>query len=174
MPCIFYACKSPKNPFINRSSQLQFREVRNMQVKEILNQKGRDIFAVKPDATVYEAIAKMAEYNIGALLVMEDANLKGIISERDYRNKVILEGRTSKNTEVQEIMTKDVIRVESSDTVNLCMQLMTEKKIRHLPVVDGEQVVGVISIGDVVKTVIASQKSEINSLRNYIGGGYPT
>lgn len=145
-----------------------------MQVKEILNQKGRDIFAVKPDSTVYEAIAKMAEYNIGALLVMEDSKLKGIISERDYRNKVILEGRTSKTTEVHEIMTKDVIRVKSSDTVNLCMQLMTEKKIRHLPVVDNEQVVGVVSIGDVVKTVIAHQKSEINSLRNYIGGGYPT
>ncbi|WP_421775292.1 CBS domain-containing protein [Gracilimonas sp.] len=145
-----------------------------MQVKEILNQKGRDIFAVKPDSTVYEAIAKMAEYNIGALLVMEDSNLKGILSERDYRNRVILEGRTSKTTEVQEIMTKDVIRVEPTDTVNLCMQLMTEKKIRHLPVVDNEQVVGVISIGDVVKTVIAHQKSEIDSLRNYIGGGYPT
>ena len=145
-----------------------------MKVKEILNQKGRDIFAVKPDSTVYEAIAKMAEYNIGALLVMEDSKLKGIISERDYRNKVILEGRTSKTTEVHEIMTKDVIRVQSNDTVNLCMQLMTEKKIRHLPVVDNDQVVGVISIGDVVKTVIAHQKSEINSLRNYIGGGYPT
>lgn len=145
-----------------------------MQVKEILNQKGRDIFSVKPDSTVYEAIAKMAEFNIGALLVMEDSKLKGIISERDYRNKVILEGRTSKTTEVQDIMTKDVIRVEPTDTLNLCMQLMTEKKIRHLPVVDNEQVVGVISIGDVVKTVIANQKSEIDSLRNYIGGGYPT
>ncbi|MEQ8523439.1 CBS domain-containing protein [Gracilimonas sp.] len=145
-----------------------------MQVKEILNQKGRDIFAVKPDSTVYEAIAKMAEFNIGALLVMEDSKLEGIISERDYRNKVILEGRTSKTTKVQKIMTKNVIRVEPTDTVNLCMQLMTEKKIRHLPVVDNEKVVGVISIGDVVKTVIANQKSEIDSLRNYIGGGYPT
>lgn len=145
-----------------------------MQVKEILNQKGRDIFSVKPDSTVFDAIAKMAEYNVGALLVMEDSKLKGIISERDYRNRVILEGRTSKTTEVQEIMTKDVIRVRPTDTVNLCMQLMTEKKIRHLPVVDNEQVVGVISIGDVVKTVIAHQKSEIDSLRNYIGGGYPT
>ncbi|WP_409029115.1 CBS domain-containing protein [Gracilimonas sediminicola] len=145
-----------------------------MQVKEILNQKGRDIFSVMPDTTVYDAIAKMAEYNIGALLVMEDSKLKGIISERDYRNRVILEGRTSKTTEVQEIMTEDVIRVQPTDTVNLCMQLMTEKKIRHLPVVDDAQVVGVISIGDVVKTVIAHQKSEIDSLRNYIGGGYPT
>lgn len=144
-----------------------------MQVKEILNQKGRDIYSVKPDETVYNAIAKMAKYNIGALLVMENGNLAGIISERDYRNKVILEGRTSKTTSVKEIMTDEVIRVNSADTINLCMQLMTDKKIRHLPVVDDEKVVGVISIGDVVKTVIAKQKVEINSLRDYIGGGYP-
>lgn len=144
-----------------------------MQVKEILNQKGRDIYAVKPDDTVYNAIAKMAEYNIGALLVMENGTLVGIISERDYRNKVILEGRTSKTTSVKEIMTEKVIRVNPSDTVNLCMQLMTDKKIRHLPVVDKDKVVGVISIGDVVKTVIAKQKVEIDSLRDYIGGGYP-
>lgn len=148
------------------------REV-HMQVKEILNQKGRDIFSVEPDDTVYNAIAKMAEYNIGALLVMSDNKLAGIISERDYRNKVILEGRTSKTTPVEDIMTDKVICVNPTDSVNLCMQLMTEKKIRHLPVVDGDKVVGVISIGDVVKTVIANQKVEIDSLRNYIGGGYP-
>lgn len=145
-----------------------------MQVKEILSQKGREIYSVEPDETVYSAIATMAEYNIGALLVMKNKKLEGIISERDYRNKVILKGRTSKTTAVKEIMTKEVIRVGSTDTVNLCMQLMTENKIRHLPVVDDEEVVGVISIGDVVKTVIANQKSEINSLRSYIGGGYPT
>lgn len=144
-----------------------------MQVKEILNQKGRDVFSVKPNDSVYNAIAKMAEYNIGALLVMENGNLAGIISERDYRNKVILEGRTSKTTSVKEIMTNKVIRVNPSDTINLCMQLMTDKKIRHLPVVDEDKVIGVISIGDVVKTVIAKQKVEIDSLRDYIGGGYP-
>jgi len=147
-----------------------------MKVSEILNQKGRDIFSVSPDNTVFDAIAKMAECNIGALLVMQDSKLKGIISERDYRNKVILKGRTSKSTPVSDIMSDDVICVEPSDSVNLCMQLMTNKKIRHLPVLDNEQVVGVISIGDVVKTVIANQKSEIDSLRSYIGsgGGYPT
>lgn len=145
-----------------------------MKVKEILNEKGREIYSVRPDETVYSAIEKMAKHNIGALLVMKDGDLVGIISERDYRNKVILKGRTSKTTSVKEIMTSQVIRITSSDTVNLCMQLMTENKIRHLPVVDDEQVVGVISIGDVVKTVIANQKSEINSLRSYIGGGYPT
>lgn len=144
-----------------------------MQVKEILNQKGRDVFSVKPEDTVYNAIAKMAEYNIGALLVVEAGKLVGIISERDYRNKVILKGRTSKTTTVEEIMTDKVIRVNPTDSVNLCMQLMTDKKIRHLPVVDDEKIVGVISIGDVVKTVIATQKVEINSLRDYIGGGYP-
>lgn len=146
-----------------------------MQVKEILNQKGRDIYSVKPDDLVYDAIAKMAEYNVGALLVMLNHQLVGIISERDYRNKVILKGRSSKNTPVKDIMTEHVIRVNSNDTINLCMQLITEKKIRHLPVMDDEQIVGVISIGDVVKTVIANQKSEINSLRDYIGsgGGYP-
>lgn len=144
-----------------------------MQVKEILNQKGRNVFSVKPEDTVYNAIAKMAEHNIGALLVVEAEKLVGIISERDYRNKVILEGRTSKTTRVKDIMTEKVIRVNPTDSVNLCMQLMTDKKIRHLPVVDDEEIVGVISIGDVVKTVIANQKVEINSLRDYIGGGYP-
>jgi CBS domain-containing protein len=147
-----------------------------MKVSEILNQKGREIFSVQPDHTVYDAIAKMAEHNIGALLVMQDSKLMGIISERDYRNKVILKGRTSKDTEVEDIMSKDVVCVEPTDSVNLCMQLMTNKKIRHLPVMDDEQVVGVVSIGDVVKTVIANQKSEIDSLRSYIvsGGGYPS
>jgi CBS domain-containing protein len=146
-----------------------------MQVKEILNQKGRDIYSVEPGDSVYDAIAKMADHNIGALLVMENGQLNGILSERDYRNKVILKGRTSKNTKVSEIMTNEVVCVNSGDTINLCMQLMTEKKIRHLPVMDENTVVGVISIGDVVKTVIANQKSEIDSLRNYIssGGGYP-
>ncbi|MEX0845416.1 MAG: CBS domain-containing protein [Balneolaceae bacterium] len=144
-----------------------------MQVQNILHQKGREIYSVSPDETVYNTIAKMAELNIGALLVMENDALVGIISERDYRNKVILKGRTSKNTKVKKIMTDQVICVNPSDSINLCMQLMTEKKIRHLPVIDNEKVVGVISIGDVVKTVIANQKVEIDSLRDYIGGGYP-
>lgn len=106
---------------------------------------------------------------------MKEDRMVGIISERDYRNKVILQGRTSKTTNVSEIMTPDVVYVNSSDTINLCMQLMTQKKIRHLPVLDDDKVTGVISIGDVIKTVIATQKSEIDSLRNYIssGGGYP-
>ncbi len=147
-----------------------------MKVKDILDKKGYDIISVEPDVTVLHAISKMAEHNIGALLVMKKGKLVGIISERDYKRKVILKGRASKDTLVQEIMVDQVIGVKPYDNINLCMQLMTNKKIRHLPVLDEEKVVGVISIGDVVKAVINSQKNEIDSLRNYIttGGGYPT
>jgi CBS domain-containing protein len=146
-----------------------------MKVKDILDKKGKDIYSVGPDESVLEAISKMAELNIGALVVMENDSLVGIISERDYRNKIILKGRTSKDTPVSQIMVDKVVCVEPTDNINLCMQLMTNKKIRHLPVLNGGSLVGVISIGDVVKAVIESQKNEIDSLRNYIatGGGYP-
>ncbi|MGF1669070.1 MAG: CBS domain-containing protein [Balneolaceae bacterium] len=145
-----------------------------MLVKDILKQKGRAIYSVEPNETVYNAIAKMADLNIGALLVMENGKLVGIISERDYRNKVILQGRTSKTTKVNEIMVDKIYCVNPDDNINLCMQLMTEKKIRHLPVLNSNEVAGVISIGDVVKSVINNQKLEIDSLRDYIsGGGYP-
>lgn len=147
-----------------------------MKVKDILEKKGYDIISVEPDATVLHAISKMAEHNIGALLVMKKGKLVGIISERDYKRKVILKGRTSKDTLVSEIMVDQVIGVKPGDNINLCMQLMTNEKIRHLPVLNSEEVVGVISIGDVVKAVINSQKNEIDSLRNYIatGGSYHT
>jgi CBS domain-containing protein len=146
-----------------------------MKVKDILNKKGTEIYSVSPDESVLEAISIMAELNIGALVVMKNDSLVGIISERDYRNKIILKGRTSKDTAVSEIMIDEVVCVKPSDNTNLCMQLMTNKKIRHLPVLDNHKLVGVISIGDVVKAVIESQKNEIDSLRNYIttGGGYP-
>lgn len=146
-----------------------------MRVKDLLEKKGTKVHSVDPEETVYNAIAKMADLNIGALLVMKNDRLIGIISERDYRNKVILKGKTSKETKVSEIMVDQVICVTLSDSLNLCMQLMTSKKIRHLPVLDNDIVAGVISIGDVVKSVIANQRNEINSLRNYIttGGAYP-
>lgn len=146
-----------------------------MKVKDILDKKGTEIYSVNPDISVLDAISKMADLNIGALLVMKGTTLVGIISERDYRNKIILKGRTSKDTPVSQIMVDQVVAVQPSDNINLCMQLMTNKKIRHLPVLDDEKVVGVISIGDVVKAVIQSQRNEIDSLRNYIatGGGYP-
>jgi len=145
-----------------------------MKVIDLLNKKGSEIYSICSDDTVYDAIKKMSELGIGALLVIDDGKLNGIISERDYRDKVILKGRQSKTTPVKDIMTKDVFCVNSHDDVKLCMKLMTKHKIRHLPVLDDDKLSGVISIGDVVKSVIDAQKFEIDSLRNYIaGGGYP-
>jgi CBS domain-containing protein len=144
-----------------------------MTVKDILNRKGSTVYSVHPNETVYDAIKKMADLNIGALLVLDNGKVKGIVSERDYRNKVILQGRTSASTPVKDIMVKQVFCVNSSDSINLCMQLMTEKKIRHLPVLDNGDLAGIVSIGDIVKSVIEDQKVEINSLRNYIAGSYP-
>lgn len=145
-----------------------------MKVIDLLNKKGNEIYSIGSDDTVYDAIKKMSELGIGALLVIDDEKLKGIISERDYRDKVILKGRHSKNTPVKDIMTSSVFCVNSNDDVKLCMKLMTEHKIRHLPVLDDGKLSGIISIGDFVKSVIDQQKVEINSLRNYIAGGsYP-
>ncbi len=145
-----------------------------MKVIDLLSSKGTKIYSIRSDDTVYEAIKKMSDLGIGALLVIDNDNLVGIISERDYRDKVILKGRQSKNTPVKDIMTSDLICVKPTDSVRLCMRLMTEHKIRHLPVMDDDTLSGIISIGDVVKSVIDQQKVEIKSLRNYISGGsYP-
>ncbi len=146
-----------------------------MNVSSLLSKKGTEIYSADPNSTVYDAIEKMASLDVGALVVLDGDKLAGIISERDYRNKVILKGRSSKTTDVKEIMSDKVVCVAPDDSVNLCMQLMTDKRIRHLPVLEDEKVVGVISIGDVVKSVIENQKSEIDSLRDYIAGGsgYP-
>lgn len=146
-----------------------------MLVKNLLQKKGTEIYSITPEQTVYEAIEKMADLGIGALVVLTNGKLAGIISERDYRSKVILKGRASKTTPVRDIMSDKIICVTSDDSVNLCMQLMTDKRIRHLPVLDNDELVGVISIGDVVKSVIENQKNEIDSLRDYItsGSGYP-
>lgn len=144
-----------------------------MLIRKILNDKGTEVYYTGPDNTVYEAIEKMADKDIGALLVMEGENLRGIITERDYRNKVILKGRTSKTTQVKEIMSTDLYTVEPSDTVETCMALMTDRKFRHLPVLKDGKVAGVISIGDLVKAVITKQKVEIHNLRDYITGTYP-
>lgn len=145
-----------------------------MIVRDILSKKGSDIYHTSPEASVFEAIKKMADHNIGALLVLSDKRLVGILSERDYRNKVILKGRTSKETLVQEIMTTNVLHVSPNASIEECMTIMTEKKFRHLPVVQNDQeIVGVISIGDLVKTIIDKQKVEIRYLRGYISGNYP-
>ena len=146
-----------------------------MLVRDILKNKGTKVYSIAPNQTVYQAIAKMDELDIGALVVLNDQRLKGIISERDYRSKVILKGRSSKDTPVREIMSGEVYCVEPTDSVNTCMSIMTEKKIRHLPVMENDDVVGVVSIGDLVKSIISKQKFEIKSLRHYIQGqgSYP-
>lgn len=144
-----------------------------MLIRSILNDKGTQVYDVGPENTVYEAIEKMADKDIGALLVTEDTKLRGIITERDYRNKVILKGRASKTTKVKEIMTSDLYTVSPSDTVETCMALMTNGKFRHLPVLDNDRITGVVSIGDLVKAVITKQKVEIHNLRDYITGTYP-
>lgn len=144
-----------------------------MEVREILSKKGNDVYSITPESTVFEAIEKMAELEVGALLVMKDGKLNGIISERDYRIKVVLKGRTSRETKVKEIMASDVITISPGDSVEDCMGLMTDKRIRHLPVLENEKVIGVISIGDIVKSIIDKQKEEIEDLKGYISGSYP-
>jgi CBS domain-containing protein len=139
-----------------------------MTVNQILNQKGKQIFSVPSTITVYEAIKVMGEKNIGALLIIENESLKGILSERDYARKVVLKGRSSLDTFVHEIMEDEVITVKPSDNIDYCMELMSSKRIRHLPVVENGTVLGIISIGDVVKGIIEMQKETIDYLHTYI------
>lgn len=138
------------------------------QVKHLLEGKGKAVYAVAPDASVYEAIQQMAEKNVGALVVIRGSELVGIVSERDYARKVILKDRSSRETPVAEIMTASVITVAGDATVDECMRLCTDGRLRHLPVLDGDRIVGVVSIGDLVKAVISEQKATINQLESYI------
>ncbi|MFN2541910.1 MAG: CBS domain-containing protein [Chthoniobacterales bacterium] len=138
----------------------------------ILNQKSGEVFSVAPDATVFKAIEMMADKNVGALLVMKGVKLVGVFSERDYTRKVFLRGKSSKETRVEEIMSKDVFTTHPQEGVDKCLALMTDKHIRHLPVVENNKVVGVVSIGDLVKYVISCQSAAIAHLENYIAGGY--
>jgi CBS domain-containing protein len=137
-------------------------------VRQLLEHKGHDIAVVGADATVFEAIALMAERNIGSLLVMEDDSLVGIVTERDYARKVVLRGKASPTTPVREIMNAHVITVSPDDTVEECMTLMTDRRVRHLPVVEGIRLVGIISIGDLVQSIIGEQRSIIDHLEQYI------
>jgi CBS domain-containing protein len=137
-------------------------------VRQLLEAKAPEVFAIGPDEPVLEAIRLMAEKRIGALLVMQAGRLVGIVSERDYARKVVLQGRSSASTRVREIMTSQVITVGLEDSSDHCMQLVTHRRIRHLPVVHAEAVLGVVSIGDLVKAVIEDQQLEIDQLQRYI------
>lgn len=138
--------------------------------KNILNSKGHEIWSVNPDDTVFDAVKMMAEKGVGSLLVMDDAKLVGIVTERDYARKIILEGRSSRESAVRDIMTRSVLCVAPERTLDECMALMTDKRSRHLPVVENKKVIGVISIGDLVKEVISEQKILIDQLQHYISG----
>jgi CBS domain-containing protein len=137
-------------------------------VRHLLEAKAPEVFAIGPDAPVIDAIRLMAEKRIGAVVVMQAGKLVGILSERDYARKIVLQGRSSKDTPVRDIMTGDVISVGLNDTADRCMQLVTDKRIRHLPVLDGDNVLGVVSIGDLVKAVIEDQQLELDQLQRYI------
>ena len=139
-------------------------------VKHLLDTKGREIIPIVQDASVFDAIKLMADRSIGSLLVMDGDVLKGIVTERDYARKVIIKGRASETTPVADIMTRDLVTASPDQTVNHCMTLMSEKRIRHLPVIVDDKVVGIISIGDLVQAIIADQQEEIEQLEQYISG----
>ena len=139
-------------------------------VKNILRVKGSKVYSISPDATVYEALNRMADKNVGAMLVFEGDNLVGMISERDYSRKTILKGRLSKETAVRDIMTTELVTVHPDDDIEECMELFTDKRVRHLPVIEKGKVVGIVSIGDIVKSIIDYKDFIIEELENYIKG----
>jgi CBS domain-containing protein len=142
-------------------------------VSRILERKDSSVWSIAPEAMVYDAIKLMAQRNVGALLVLDNNRLIGIISERDYTRKVILQGKSSKETPVGEIMTKELVTAEPNGNIAECMRLMTERRVRHLPVLEGSKIVGVVSIGDLLKWVISAQDAAIDHLEKYITGSYP-
>ena len=139
-------------------------------VQHLLESKGNEIISIEEDASVFDAIKIMADRSVGSLLVMEGEKLSGIVTERDYARKVILQGRSSETTKVAEIMTAELVTATNGQTVNECMTLMTQRRIRHLPVVSEDKVIGLISIGDLVQAIISDQQQEIEQLEQYISG----
>jgi CBS domain-containing protein len=141
-------------------------------VKELLREKGNHVWTIAPKATVYEALELMAAKNIGSLVAVEHGDVAGVFTERDYARKVILKGRSSKTTTVAELMTTDVLYVSPEDTIENCMALMTDKRLRHLPVMENGKLAGVVSIGDIVKIIISEREFTIRELERYITGGH--
>jgi CBS domain-containing protein len=142
-------------------------------VADLLSAKGREVHTVSPGATVYDAVNRMVQHNVGSLLVVEGDEIHGIITERDYLREIVLKGRTSRETPVRDVMTTRVVCVEPGHTIESCMAIMTEKRIRHLPVLEDGRLTGLISVGDVIKRLSLDQKAEIRYLTDYITGKYP-
>ncbi len=142
-------------------------------VSDILRAKGSQIFSIRSDASVYEAVKEMVGQNVGSLLVLDSDGVKGIITERDYLREIVLQGRTSKTTQVREIMTSEIVVVESNRSIEECMAIMSERRIRHLPVVDDGSLAGLVSIGDLVKQIANDREVEIRYLTEYITGRRP-
>ncbi len=149
---------------------MEFREP----VRNVLTHKGHQVASISPEASVYDAIALMAEKGIGALLVTSQGKLVGILSERDYARKVVLKGKHTRDTSVSEIMSSPVLSVSPDETIEECMRVVTENRIRHLPVMEGDRIVGIVSIGDLVKWIVTEQKKTIKELESYITGRYPS
>ena len=143
----------------------------NYPISSVLTHKTSALWSIAPEATVFEAIKLMAEKNIGSLLVMSGGKLAGIITERDYTRKVALHGKTSKETRVREIMPRELLTVTVDDSVEECMRTMTENRVRHLPVMEGDNVVGLVSIGDLVNWIISTQNAQLEQMEQYISGG---
>lgn len=175
---LFIVDLDQSNPFdgavknkMRRKSLRQEVEGARMTIKHLLEQKSSNVWTIDPDATVFDALARMAEKNVGSLVVMDGEKLIGIITERHYSRNVILKGKTSPSTLVRDIMERNVIHVRPEQSVELCMALMTEKRVRHLPVVEDTKVIGIVSIGDLLKFIISKKEFDIDQLEHYIQGG---
>ena len=142
-------------------------------IRTILRDKGSRVVTIHPDATVYETIARMVEHNVGSIIVIQNNEIQGVFTERDYLRRIVLQGRTSRDTLVKDVMTENVQTASPDDSINACMRTMTELKCRHLPIINKGQLIGVISIGDCVKSMLEDSKMEVQHLQGFISGAYP-